>query len=682
MMRKLKHWVHSSRQFMLSLMAGLLFSTAGIGSAYALSVDDIESMSAQGMPDSVILQVIEATRDLPKFTKDDYAHMRSAGVSPTIIAALAKRAKNVTPQTASVPQIDAGSVKVEVESKPESSNAIQPNPEPSKNDVITTDTAYSLSTQDAILAPVATSNLPIVLHKFFEETYEAYMVQAEVSRRYAELQSVSADERANDAELPKIASYRALIQTEPRAALGACLSLQADVKPAQRSLAAAALQQCIGEALYALKLPAMAAAYLDLALQAPTPVEDYSDTFLKFLDASHQTEYLSANPLPIRAKSTVIDKKAKSAFLYFVAYSFVHGVSPNLDMAEKTLNQIEKGDIHYVRAQILLASLDLRAPDYKFKSAAEALQRALEAVKSLEGEEPRRLENLAWLTLGRIAFENHAYEEADAFYRRVDVSSHQFVEAITENAWGQLFAGHPEKTLGLTHALRAPRFKGMWMPDILLLEASAYLKLCRFDQATKTIESLKSYYIEQSADIARFAANVLQRDYYNQLFIYAKNPAESALPDRLFDRIISDYGFYSLHTSLKTLITERATLKELSGSVNGLELLMNAYDDAISQRQQAMGVLISRIIESARQKLHSLDISASQMMIDIRLALRARESACLKIVAEGGTCKTEAISEEAPSYEKRDVDAFWTFEGEFWRDELLSYQSGMTSLCQ
>lgn len=661
------------RRILLSILCGLVFCSTGVQEAFALSVNDIEAMAAQGLPDSVIMQVIDATNDLPAFTKEDYTHMRNAGVSPGIIAALAKRAKN-GPSKSSEP-VNVGVPAVEVQ---EPVVASEPESEPAQE----APAGYTAS-DEVILAPAATSNLPIVMHKFFEETYEAYMVQAEVSRRYAELQSASADERANDSELPKIASYRALIATDARSALGACLSLQADVKPAARSLAAAALQQCIGESLYALGLPAMAAAYLDLALQAPTPVEDYSDTFLKFLDASHQTEYLSANPLAIRAKSTVIDKGARSAFLYFVGYSFVHGVNQNLEMARKTLNQIEEGDIHYVRAQILLATLDLRAPDYRFKSAAESLQRALTAVQKLDGDEPRRLENLAWLTLGRIANENHAYAEADAFYRRVDVTSHQFAEAIIENAWGQLFSGHPERALGLTHALRSPRFKNMWMPDVLLLEAVSYLRLCRYDQASRTVDVMRSHYIDSATDIARFAANVPQRDYYNQVFIYAKRPEDSQLPDRLFDRIISDHGFYSLHTSLNTLTRERGRMKSLVGNgVSGLDVLDKAYEEAIQQREQGMGVLISGIIESSRQKLHQLDITASQMMIDIRLARRAREAACLKIVAEGGTCESESVSREAPTYSKLDSDAFWEFEGEFWRDELLSYESGVTSLCR
>ena len=657
------------RRILLSALCVLVLGSCGVQEAFALSVNDIEAMAAQGLPDSVIMQVIDATNDLPSFTKEDYTHMRNAGVSPVIIASLAKRAKDGGPKSSEPVKVAGLPAAVD-----EPGGAREPEQE--------APSGYKVS-DEVILAPAATSNLPIVVQKFFEETYEAYMVQAEVSRRYAELQSASADERANDSELPKIASYRSLISTDARLALGACLSLQADVRPAARSLAAAALQQCIGEALYALGLPAMSAAYLDLALQAPTPIEDYSDTFLKFLDASHQTEYLSANPLAIRAKSTVIGREARSAFLYFVGYSFVHGVSQNLEMARKTLKQIDAGDIHYVRAQILLATLDLRAPDYRFKSAAESLQRALSAVRKLEGDEPRRLENLAWLTLGRIASENHAYAEADAFYRRVDVTSHEFAEAIIENAWGQLFSGQPERALGLTHALRAPRFRNMWMPDVLLLEAVSYLRLCRYDQASRTVEVMRAHYIDSAADIARFAANVPQRDYYNQIFIYAKRPVDSQLPERLFDRIISDYGFYSLHTSLNTLTRERGRLKALAGNgVSGLDVLDRAYEEAIRQREQGMGVLISGIIESSRQKLHQLDITASQMMIDIRLARRAREAACLKTVAEGGTCAAEDVSDAAPTYSKRDSDAFWSFEGEFWRDELLSYEAGVTSLCR
>lgn len=642
----------------------------GVPEASALSVNDIESMVAQGMSEDVLLQVISATSDLPDFSKEDYAHMRAAGVSGKVISALAKRhreIKDAQPVEQQAPNLVQTNPTTEVKEPPKPvETVVQPS-----------------STPDTILAPVENSNLPVIMRKFFSETYEAYLVQAEVSRRYAALQSATADELAHDSELPKIASYRALVQTDPQAALGACLSLQADVKPTPKSLAAAALNQCIGESLYALGIYAMGAAYLDLALQSPSPVEDYSETFRKFLDAAHRTEYVSSNPFPIKARASLIQDRDKNAFNYFVAYSFVHGAKQDLALARKTIQQIAQGDIYYVRGQILLATLDLRAPDYKFKSAAEALQRALTAVSALSGDEPRRLENLAWLTLGRIAYENHAYTEADAFYRRVDVTSHQFVEAVVENAWNRLFAGYPEETLALTHALRAPRFENTWLPDVLLLEAAAYLKLCRYDQAAAALEALKVRYINTASEIARFAANVPQRDYYNQVMIYAQHSAETLLPDRLFDRIISDYGFYSLHTSLQTLTKESRTLSaQLGGGLSGMDMLRKSYDDAIVARQQAMGVMIAGIIEDARSKLHALDITATQMSIDIRLAKRAREAACLKIVANGGVCQQEEVSTEAASYSKRDADAFWSFDGEFWRDELLHYQAGVTSMCQ
>lgn len=691
------------KRLILGTLLAILAAIAVVPEASALSVSDIESMSAQGMGDDVLIQIISLTSDLPPFSKEDYAHMRAAGVSAKVIAALAKRRhalQNAEPveqtapgleigRTSTLPETTDGSLEdgasdvLEADgpsAAPDSPNAVQDASDGHFGDIVSD---VSASEREVILAPVENSNLPLIMRKFFAETYDAYLVQAEVSRRYAALQSATADEIAHDSELPRIAAYRALIQTDARAALGACLSLQADVRPMPKSLAAAALNQCIGEALHALGIYAMGAAYLDLALQAPAPVEDYSDTFRKFLDASHRTEYLSSNPFPIKARASLIEDGDKNAFHYFVAYSFVHGAQPDPELARKTIRQITPGDIYHVRGQILLASLDLRAPDYKFKSAAEALQKALSTVTALKGDEPRRLENLIWLTLGRIAYENHAYAEADAFYRRVDVTSHQFVEAIVENAWNRLFAGHPEETLSLTHALRAPRFENTWLPDVLLLEAAAYLKLCRYDQAAQALDALKVRYLDTATEIARFAANVPQRDYYNQVMIHARHAAETQMPARLFDRIVSDYGFYSLHTSLQTLTQESRTLSDqLGGGLSGMDILRKAYEDAILTRQQAMGVRIAGIMEDARAKLHALDITATQMSIDIRLAKRAREAACLKIVASGGVCQQESSSEGAPAYSKRDADAFWTFEGEFWRDELLYYQSGLTRLCE
>ncbi|MCL2326203.1 MAG: hypothetical protein FWC40_06905, partial [Proteobacteria bacterium] len=540
---------------------------------------------------------------------------------------------------------------------------------------------HSIVMQDVILAPLETSNLPRILETFFQEMRTTYDVQSEVARRYAGLQAATADERVADAYLSAVARHRETITRAPQASLESCLALQNEIRPEPGTPLGASLNQCIGLALYALGAPTMAAIYLDEALGSNTQVDAYSETFERFLSAARTTGYVSANPLRIKAHADAVTGSVRTAFLYFMGYSLVFGPNPDPTLAKQILANIQPGDISYPKAQILTATLNIRGPEFRFKSAAENLERALKALSTLKGDESFQLTNTAWLMLARIAFENHAYEASDAFYRRVDVRSHQLRHAILENAWGHVFSKNYAGALSLTHALHAPVFRDTWLADVFLIEASAYLGLCRYSQAMHSLEALRASYLAQAPQIQSFISATPARDYYNLLQTHARGP--KTLPEHAFARILSDRRFYALHRILTQLASERAALiARGDGRLAGIDSLLSVYDEALSKRRQYMSALLGQILDATLSELHAIDITATQLSIEIRMAQRAREAECLQKSAAGEVCRHEDDAQSMPpTYNKRDQDAFWRFDGEFWRDEWLFYVSGLGSLC-
>ena len=346
------------------------------------------------------------------------------------------------------------------------------------------------------------------------------------------------------------------------------------------------------------------------------------------------------------------------------------------------MNYIQENSAYYAKARILLAAIDVRAPHFRFKQAASNLTNAIKALENDTSSDAFEQTNLAWLSLGRIAYENRAFDMADEFYRQVDVNSHHLRDALLEDAWGQLFAGNYGHVLSITHALRAPIFRRAWIPDLLILEASAYLGLCRYEMAAKTIELFRNTTLADADTLMTYIAETPARDFYNQIIQYAAAPSDSRLPDSAYRRVINDTSFHHTHRMIRLLSDERRELSKISGpNFTSWPMLQEVYDKSISLQQQRMATLIAGIYEKTLTELHTLDISASQIAIEIRLAERKREAECLKIVAAGGKCESPNVAESAASIQKRDSDAYWNFDGEFWRDEIHSYVSGVTSMC-
>lgn len=719
-----------------ALLAGIAFCTglaSAAPSASALTADEIIMMSKQGLPEEMLITIIKNATDLPPRDLATRTQLENAGIDARVISAIfdtpaasplpdvpvtdeKKRTpagpqdpladtalfddmpaqKNQTSASAGRPDDplrDAGPLP-EDETTSQRSRAKDTTPDQLPQAATPAQPEISASAPPAapvlpaigdntILAPVESSNVPLVFRKYFEEAYETYNVEAEVARRYAMLQSDTASERAYDAEVPRVIGYRNAIPENPVGSLESCLSLADKMKPSMDTPLGAALNQCIGLALEKLDAPAMAAAYLDRALQSKAKLSEFSATLEAFLRTAHISDYTSTDPLRIKDHAGEVSDSARQAFLYFIGYSLVYGPKPDTTLAKQILANVTGTSIYRARARILLATLAVRAPEFKFKTAAEYLNEALRTLETLESGEAFELRNTAWLALARIAFENHAYDMADTFYRNVDVNSHHLRNAMLENAWGMVFAQKFPQALALSHALRAPSFRLAWLPDLQLLEASAFLGLCRYDQAEHALEALKHDVLSQGNALRTYMARVPQKDYYNQILRHADATDASMMPDLAYRRVLSDSVFRALHRSLRLLSDERQALSQHVGpGFLSWPKLQAVYDEMILQRQQYMSVVLSGIFDSALTELHALDISASQIAIEIRLARRQREAECLKIVAAGGQCKQAQTQQDGATFTKRANEAYWTFDGEFWRDELWSMMSGITSVCE
>ena len=704
----------------------LLFPAA----ASALTVQEIILLSQQGVSEEVLVNLIQSADQIPDLTEEDYQKLQEANVPQKVQEMIAQRVSQASPKQTDAaasdpvtPEPASEQAPAEVtttqapqEPAPQDSESPQVPAEPvadspvpvpaevgsgtaANNGIINLDdeqtgdddeeeespqnTQFASQTigDNTILAPVESSNIPLVFRKFFEEAYETYMVQSEVARRYAKLQDETASERAYDAEVPKVHAWRHQIPTKPVSSLESCLALSESLNPPVDTLLGAASNQCIGMALKQLGAPAMAAVYLDRALQSKAKVQDFSQTLTAFLEVAHTANYTTTDPQAIKAHEPDVESADRNAFLYFIGYSLVYGPSPDVTVARQLLQNVTKGSIYYPRARLLMATLAVRAPEYKFKTAAEYIQSALDELKTIEGNEAYELTNTAWLALARIAYENHAFDAADTFYRNVDVNSHHLKNALLEDAWGQLFAGNHSKALALTHALHSPIFAKAWLPDLLLIEAGAYIGLCRYDSARHAIDALHAL-IEDGVQLHAYMARTPTRDFYNQLIRHAESDEYSPIPDSIYKRVINDATFRTLHQSIRQLTLERSNLSQyVSSNFTSWPKLQAVYDELIAQRQQYMATVIATIYDKTLSEIHAIDISTSQISIEIRLALRKYEAECLKIVANGGKCDMGPVEAEPATFQKRSNEAYWDFKGEFWRDEIWYYTSGLTSLC-
>ena len=78
----------------MSMTAAVLGASIGdMNEAQALTVQDIIIMHAQGVPESVLVSVIQNAQNLDKLEKSDYDKLKEQGVSPKVMAEISMRIK-------------------------------------------------------------------------------------------------------------------------------------------------------------------------------------------------------------------------------------------------------------------------------------------------------------------------------------------------------------------------------------------------------------------------------------------------------------------------------------------------------------------------------------------------------------------------------------------------------------
>jgi len=393
-------------------------------------------------------------------------------------------------------------------------------------------------------------------------------------------------------------------------------------------------------------------------------------------------------------------EKFRNEFRYLLArYHFVRGRA--LDQveqkgeADKSFAEVRKltvaiprNDPFYPRAKYLEGLTYYRDRNFtgSLESMKEVVRLTRESASSAMPASVRQdLRELAFMQLARIHYEHRQNRYAIYYYGKVERGNTQWLEALFEASWANYRIGQYEQALGNLITLSSPFFREEYFPEALILKAVIYYENCRYREALMILEDFDRIYMPVHDQLEAIMKN--ERDaseYYNVLSDIQRKEREGlSSTDLILERILrlalTDKDLKKTNDSILELEAEVGAFSGKSETFRYSDIAKELLDGLKGQREALVrkaGVMAKGKLEFELEELKKLLANGER----IKFETTTKEKEFLEQQLQAGG-KTEVVKNYKYSVAVADDQLYWPYVGEYWRDELGTYQYTLTKGC-
>lgn len=330
----------------------------------------------------------------------------------------------------------------------------------------------------------------------------------------------------------------------------------------------------------------------------------------------------------------------------------------------------------HLKATIRSAMNDQKEAESLFRDCISASERKMKSADSVTQKNQLEINRDYCVTgIARVQFARNDFNKAELSY--LDISKESFVwpEILFEEAWTSYYLKNYNRTLGKLVSYKAPVFDFIFKPEVEVLKALTYMKMCLYEDARKTADGFYSELLKPSRDLRSFLISRRKdyRYYYNLMADFEDNkPAPLPVIDNILKSVSKDAAYIEMKSALTAAIAEYNQLRKKPKSSMNSNLIKNVRTLADEYRT-TLGAYVRAGLVSKYAELYS----AFQGMSYIKLEVLAQKKERLY---ETDVVKGRKRG-DVKYIERNDKQYFWTFNGEFWADELGDYVFALRSEC-
>jgi tetratricopeptide (TPR) repeat protein len=319
--------------------------------------------------------------------------------------------------------------------------------------------------------------------------------------------------------------------------------------------------------------------------------------------------------------------------------------------------------------------------------------------------ENAKLREMAFFSLARIHYQFEQFRYAIFYYDRISRDSEAWLEAVFESSWAHFRLGEYEKALGNLVTLQSPFFAGEYYPESSILKAITFYENCRYPEARAFLAEFNQNYGGVLSELDRLVGATpsdkgeaaaggekqeqkTAEQLFEELTDLEKKVAEGkddaassiALTARLLRLALSDKRVAGFKAAIDEIDEEKARLAAMPAPFAGGPMateLQTGLDARRGELVTLAGTLLRDKLLSERQFLS--DLKSKLFRIQFQIIKREKETLEASLSNQSQTVSLGDYNFTTATDDER---LFWPFEGEYWRDELGTYQYTLTKGCR
>lgn len=311
-----------------------------------------------------------------------------------------------------------------------------------------------------------------------------------------------------------------------------------------------------------------------------------------------------------------------------------------------------------------------------FKACEDSVPSAVG--KSLK-RETQDLKNRCIAGQARVLYQGNRFADADRTYDRIEKASFVWPEILFEQAWNAFSQREYNRSLGKLVSYKSPALKFVFNSEVDVLNAQSYLALCLYSDANTIVTEFNSRYAKLGEEVKRFVeSNASNLPAFFEVGKRALNAPlhTNNLFYKMMNRFIRGPYFQALAAAEKKTSAERRLIAQKGGdSAKGFSGFLN---EVLDWRLSNVRTLGGAFVKNSLIDYHQVLIADFEKMSFIKLEMlkRAKEALMNSRSAE----KNRERGTVMPS--RKDYQYRWSFNGEYWNDELGDYVFGLESECR
>jgi tetratricopeptide (TPR) repeat protein len=392
----------------------------------------------------------------------------------------------------------------------------------------------------------------------------------------------------------------------------------------------------------------------------------------------------------------------RNEFYYLLArYEFVRGraldqveqkaeAAKSFQEAHRLAAKVPRGDVFYARARFLEGVTYDREGNQA--AALEALKEVVRLTRptsdtsSAEARTNEMVRELAFMDLARIHYAARQNRYAIYYYGKIERGRPEWLEALFEAAWANYRIGQYEQALGNLVTLSSPFFRDEYFPEALLLKAVVYYENCRYRESTAIIQEFERRYKPVYDELNALVKKDMDASQYYQVLADVQSKSRAgpttgtdAILERVLKLALTDRELKNTNDAILEVEKEIDLIAGRGTAFRTSELARYLQDRLKKERQQ----LVARAGVMARGKLE-LELGNLRTLLGngerIKFETTGKEKEFLEEQLQAGGRKA-IVKQYRYSVAVADDQLYWPFQGEYWRDELGTYEYTLTKGC-